>query len=644
MGDATPVADLDPSGVPRQRTATEVARHGPATWERIRRRAEDRLVTVELHAQRLLDRDLTASEVSEAVAAASALAVDFGRLELPSVARLARHLATTLAREDLDPTVAVHLAATLEDIRTLLSSAIAQHSSAAGSRGEIVLLGPASSDTDALGWVLTSRGYALTAGEDRLARTEPPTGVVVAAPDGFDGATVALLRAAAETWRVPTIVLHRSDDPLELRKLAQYGTTMLELGAPPDLVATELARAIVSHRSQPTAMICGEAREAASLLAEHGFHVLRVPGPNELHNAMQGRHCAVIFGAAVAPGIVFDLARLIRATPSTRRAPVVWLTGEGDDRHREQASRLDIFAVEEVGDGLVARVGSLLRKAAAEIADEGQSPEAILRWPAAQVLIDRSLVAAHRSGSSVAVATIAIGSTVPGEQVDQLEESFTREFRRGDILGRRGDRELVVVLQGVSRRVAVNRLSELLDRLDLLDDRSRVGIAVFPSDGRSAEELAAAADAARELARADAGPTVVSTTWRPVDELAPDVLVVDPDPVLSTMLQAALSERGYRPEVLRDGRETLERLTASPAAPELLLLDLDTPGLDGLSLLRRLRAAGVLAQTHVLLMTPRFSEADVRVALELGVADIIRKPFSITLLVHRLKRLSEDRA
>ncbi len=645
MGDATPVADLDPLGEHNQRAATEVARNGPATWERIRRRADDRLATIETHAHRLLDRDLTAAEVTEAAAEADALAVELGRLELPSIARLARHLGATLARDDLDPTVAVHLAATIEDIRTLLSSAIAEHMSATASRGEIVTLGPESDHTDAITWVLTSRGYLVTADGDRLACPEPPAGVIVATPTGFDQATATLLRAAAESWMVPTIVLHRSTDPRELRELANYGTTMLDLATPADVVAGELARAIVSMRSRPAAMICGEADEPAALLASHGFEILSVPGPNQLHEAMRGKHCAVVFGPGVAAHIVFDLARLIRATPATRRAPVVWLTRDDDENRREQATRLDIFAVTDLDDGLAGRLGSLLRRSAADIADEERAAEAILPWPAAQVLIDRSLVAAHRGGSSVALAAIVIGPDVAGEKVDQLEESLTREFRRGDIVASRGPRQLAVVLQGVSRRVAVNRLSDLLDRLDLLDG-SGVGVAVFPNDGRSAVELATAADGARELALEHDGPAVVASTWRPDDDQAPDVLVLDPDPVLGAVIRTALVERGYRPELVPDGRELLDRLTAAGAAavPRLVLLDLDAPGLDGLSLLRRLRTRGVLSQTNVLLMTPRFSEADVRMALELGVADILRKPFSATLLLHRVRRLMEDRA
>ena len=57
--------------------------------------------------------------------------------------------------------------------------------------------------------------------------------------------------------------------------------------------------------------------------------------------------------------------------------------------------------------------------------------------------------------------------------------------------------------------------------------------------------------------------------------------------------------------------------------------------------LRRLGSAGVLRQTSVLLMAARTTEADVRLGLELGATDLIRKPFSMTLLLHRATRMLE---
>ena len=232
---------------------------------------------------------------------------------------------------------------------------------------------------------------------------------------------------------------------------------------------------------------------------------------------------------------------------------------------------------------------------------------------------------------------------VDADPLRQIEETLTREFRRGDVVGHLDDRSFVVALQGAPRRIATNRMTSLAPRLAASDDMVRVGVAEFPGDGRSADELSEAALAAVRRAADQGGPRVVPTTWRPVDDRGVDVLIVDPDPVLGEMLSAALAERGYRSDRLTDGHDALERLTEAgmESLPQVLLLDTDVGGIDGLTLLRSLRPAGVLSHMEVLVLSARAAESDIRLALDLGAADVVRKPMSTTLLLHRVSRLIE---
>jgi DNA-binding response OmpR family regulator len=62
------------------------------------------------------------------------------------------------------------------------------------------------------------------------------------------------------------------------------------------------------------------------------------------------------------------------------------------------------------------------------------------------------------------------------------------------------------------------------------------------------------------------------------------------------------------------------------------------PGLDGLSVLRKLAEAGVLRSTRVIMLTLRSSDAEVLEALELGAFDHVAKPFSVPVLLHRIAR------
>jgi two-component system phosphate regulon response regulator PhoB len=71
----------------------------------------------------------------------------------------------------------------------------------------------------------------------------------------------------------------------------------------------------------------------------------------------------------------------------------------------------------------------------------------------------------------------------------------------------------------------------------------------------------------------------------------------------------------------------------------VVLLDLDLQGFDGLTVLRRLRARGVLARTRVVMLTSRGTESEVLKALELGATDYVAKPFSVAVLLQKLRRL-----
>ena len=643
MGSATSVADRTPAQAVSEASAPG-AGSGAAIWERIRLRVEERLRVIERHAHRVLDREVTSAEATSASAAAGALASELGRLELPGIARLARHLVGTLSREALDASDAVHVAGTTEDIRTLLSSAIAQQESTAFSRGTIVAVGPTSDELDNICWVLASRGHGVTHDEDRLVEREAPPSGVLLVVDHTVSETLLLLQAIGESWSAPIVALYEGADPRMMRALASRCSTIVPVTVSADEVCAEFARCETALAVSPVIYAHGRlSAGGARLLRAHGFRVRRVRDIDELPQVLTEASGAVIFGHGAAAHDALAVTRVIRAVPATRRSPIMWLN-DPDPEQRDDARRLDVLVVDTVTDGTAVRALAALRSAEADRMEEEQASSSLLGWPAARVLTDRSLVAAQRTGGSVALAVITIDATISDERRTQVIESLGREFRREDVIGLRDDRTVVAALQGVSRRVASHRLSSFMRRADLEGGGTRAGVAMFPEDGRSADELARVADEIRRVAIENGGPAVVSTTWRPVSEQVVDVLIVQPDRVLADMLASIMTERDLRAEVLDNGNAALEWITDRErgAAPRLLLVDLDTAGLDGLSLVRRLRRAGVLTQVSVLLMTARSSESDLRVALDLGVSDIIRKPFSATLLLHRVDRLLED--
>ncbi len=113
------------------------------------------------------------------------------------------------------------------------------------------------------------------------------------------------------------------------------------------------------------------------------------------------------------------------------------------------------------------------------------------------------------------------------------------------------------------------------------------------------------------------------------------ILIVEDEFAVARGVQYALQQEGYQVTVARSGEEGLE--FATQQAPDLVLLDVRLPGIDGFEMLRRLRATG--SKAPVLMLTARDEEVDKVIGLELGADDYLTKPFGLRELMSRIKAL-----
>jgi two-component system response regulator MprA len=114
------------------------------------------------------------------------------------------------------------------------------------------------------------------------------------------------------------------------------------------------------------------------------------------------------------------------------------------------------------------------------------------------------------------------------------------------------------------------------------------------------------------------------------------VLVVDDDPPLRRMLTRSLTAEGFEVTVAPDGGAAL--VAAERSAPDVIVLDVGMPAIDGLSVCRRLRGKGL--PTPILMLTARDAVADRVAGLDAGADDYLVKPFAIEELVARLRALT----
>jgi two-component system response regulator MprA len=116
------------------------------------------------------------------------------------------------------------------------------------------------------------------------------------------------------------------------------------------------------------------------------------------------------------------------------------------------------------------------------------------------------------------------------------------------------------------------------------------------------------------------------------------ILVVDDDRKITDVLRRGLAYQGYRVETAHSGAEGLE--LARVRAPDLVILDILMPGLDGLEVCRRLRAGG---DVPILLLTARDAVEDRVLGLETGADDYLVKPFAFAELLARVRALLRRR-
>ena len=117
----------------------------------------------------------------------------------------------------------------------------------------------------------------------------------------------------------------------------------------------------------------------------------------------------------------------------------------------------------------------------------------------------------------------------------------------------------------------------------------------------------------------------------------PRILVIEDERALTDVLSYNLKREGYEPIVAHDGQEGLRK--AQTLLPDLIVLDLMLPVLDGLEVCRELRAGDRTRDIPILILTAKAEETDQVVGFSLGCDDYVTKPFGIKVLLQRVKAL-----
>ena len=367
-----------------------------------------------------------------------------------------------------------------------------------------------------------------------------------------------------------------------------------------------------------------------------------------------------------------DLCRVMRNDRHWSQLPVLFLTGHGDPANFQKAFAAggdDIVIKPFQGFELVTRIENRLQRARIEreIADTDELTGLANRQRATET-IARFLRLARRKSDPYCLAVLEIdrfsrlSDKYGRSAVDAVVSSFalllTKSFRAEDVIGRWSGGEFTIGLYGSTKDQAAIKLARIcgvLQQEKFLGDAggpfhtsASAGVAEYLVDGASVEELRKAALGALAQAKS-AG---VSQVFQAGDSLEVslttqvDVALVDDDEALVGLLRHTMEGRGLKVAVFSDGEAAVAGLTGNipDVRASIILLGVDIPALNGLEVLRRLNSSGVTKGSAVLMLTARTGESDVLAALELGAVDHVAKPFSVPVLMHKVRSVLRQHA
>lgn len=660
-----------------------------AVWARFREPTLARIDVIDSAAMALLDGALTNEQRLEAQREAHKLAGAAGSFGFPRSSQIARQIEEQLSLGGLTPADAVPMAEQLLALRADLEGAprVAEPEAASAPQREEVTLLLVGAD-GALNERMVSEGAArgvrvVTALDPRLARAtaereEPAVVAVCISTMDQAEASLDLVEALANAERSAAglVLAPRDADAVRVEAARRGARRFVELPSSPSTIVTQALELAGRASAAPRRVLAVDddpriLELLRTVLGWSGRDVHTISDPLRFWSVLEQVHPDLLILDVDMPHVTgIELARAVRSDPRWSHLPIIFLTARTDAdtvRRAYAAGADDHIGKPLVAEELITRVRNRLERAASAAPTLDVDPvTGVDTLRRTTDLFARFLHLAQRRGDALSVASVALdalpslearhGAVAAELGWRALAQLFTRSLRGEDIVGRWSPDELVVGMYGATKADVAQRLTTLLAiaaRRELslpsgvtFTISASAGVAQFPDDGPDVERLHAAARSARLGVAGDAASTVrvAGAPAKVRDERMVDVVLVDDDEALVGLLEHALETSGRSVHVYRDGESAAADLLADPplVMPRAILLDVDLPALNGLDLLRRLHRGGVTARSHVVMLTARAGEQDVLTALSLGASDHVTKPFSVAVLLQKLRAAFPD--
>lgn len=517
------------------------------------------------------------------------------------------------------------------------------------------------------------------AGREILKESRPDVVLLDLAFSGAsDDGLVLLEELSTLSPPIPVLVMTARDSFIDRVQVASLGGRgFLQKTTPPGEVVDAVSRLFQQVNVSEMRVLAvdddrGILSVLTSLLDSEGIRLSTLDDPLRFWDALEQNAPDLLILDVDMPRLSgIELCRVVRNDARWSALPILLLTANADaDTVRKvfSAGADDFVSKPIVGPELVTKITNRLERTQLYRSMAETDPlTGVTNRRKAMQLLDQFLRLAKRHGQPLSLALLDIdyfkqindrlGHGTGDIVLQQLGKLLIRHFRSEDVVARWGGEEFLVGMYGMNRVDGVQRLSDLLETLRHESmtgphgERIRItfsaGVAQYPEDGTDVHTLYRAADEALYRAKESGRDRVLAVGWHTdspeTSAQTVDVLIVDDDEVLGPLLVHSLETKGYRTQWIKDGESAALQLGGIEPSVEaqVIVLDADVPGLDGMGLLRRLARDGALRRTRLLLLTAGDGDGLAARAIELGAFDHVTKPFSLPVLIQRVRRAME---
>ena len=608
-------------------------------WRRISERIEERLAVIEQGIAALLSGSLSEADNARCRAEAALLVDWLFALNQDVAGGLARdlvgHFETIPARE-----FAGAIATLTDRLRSIVRVVEQEWSDALLGDTRVHFISGADAQIDAVAWHLQQNGIDISHSPTFFTMPDNVDLIVVLSEHPSDAHQV-LNTIRQRSASVKRVLVHSGRAKTEeLLRVASATDLLLRYDAPPVVLANQILIALRPIQKAWSQALLYGANDLYGGLVGVGFTAMIADNAASVIQMATAGSAVIVLGPE-APNRP-EMVQLLRNSPATQSAIIT--ASYADEGERELCSRAgaDFTIPSTYTHGTWAeqlRAVATARDQASGIVTDESAP--LTSGPRAWVLLDRAIVKGHRERTTASLAVIALPQNLHPEQVTRIHALLADEFREDDIVVTLEPFVVGVLLRGALIQDAVDRMERALAHIGLAPVPGMVGIAEFPSNGLGVKALVEAALGAAHRSARTNGPAVVRSNWFPGIQRRIDVLIVESEPTLGSLLNRLVTEQGLTTQMVNTGSAALSTLVGPEAIvpPRLILLEVDAMGADGMMIMRSLARAGVLKQSKVIITCSQTNDGQLREAFELGATDVLTKPFSSVVLRNRIEQV-----